>query len=171
MERLKLHGADWARYFAPVAFCAYLAVICLALIVTAAFLDNGREALAVTASALFGLLMAGALGMGMLGMQLRELRYLSVPTAFQAGANFELVARLAAELGWHVTQREPGRRLEARTVDSLLEQGELVVVLFREQQVLIASICDPRVGFSLVGRRRCRHNRELVRQGILRQLP
>ncbi|MGC2459944.1 MAG: hypothetical protein WA446_03065 [Steroidobacteraceae bacterium] len=171
VERLKLYGADWARYFAPVAFCAYLAVICVALIVTSAFLHNLSEALAVTAAAVFGLLLSCALGMGVLGMQLRELRYLSVPTAFDSESNFELVARLARGLGWQLTRKEPGRRLDARTTGSLLQQGELVVVQFRPQQVLIASICDPGVGFSLVGRRRCQQNRELVRRAILRQPP
>jgi hypothetical protein len=124
--------------------------------------------LAVTASAVFGLLMSGALGLGMLGMQLRELRYLSVATDFDPESNLELVACMAGELGWQVTHREPGQRLDARTVGSLLEQGELVVVQFRLRQVLIASICDPGIGFSLVGRRRCQHNRELVRQAVLR---
>jgi hypothetical protein len=171
VERLKLYGADWARYFAPVAFCAYLAAICLALIVTAAFLPNGREALAVTAAAVFGLLLSCALGMGVLGMQRHELRYLLVPTAFDPESNFELVARLAGGLGWQLTRWEPGRRLDARTMGSLLQQGELVVVQFRSQQVLVASICDPGVGFSLVGRRRCQHNRELVRRAILRLPP
>jgi len=171
VERLKLYGADWARYFAPVAFCAYLAVICVALIVTSAFLHNLSEALAVTAAAVFGLLLSCALGMGVLGMQLRELRYLSVPTAFDSESDFELVARLARGLGWQLTREEPGLRLDARTTGSLLQQGELVVVQFRPQQVLIASICDPGVGFSLVGRRRCQQNRELLRRAILRQPP
>ncbi len=171
VERLKLYGADWARYFAPVAFCAYLAVICVALIVTSAFLQNLSEALAVTAAAMFGLLLSCALGMGVLGMQLRELRYLSVPTAFDSESDFELVARLARGLGWQLTREEPGRRLDARTPGSLLQQGELVVVQFRPQQVLIASVCDPGVGFSLVGRRRCQQNRELLRRAILRQPP
>jgi hypothetical protein len=168
VERLKLNGSDWARYFAPVAFCAYLAAICLALIVTSAFLHNLREALAVSAAALFGLLLSVALGMGVLGMQLHELRYLSVATAFDVEANFELVIRLARDLGWQLTREQPGRRLEFRTADSMLHQGELVVVLFRERQVLIACICDPGVGFSLVGRRRCQQNRALVRRAVLR---
>jgi hypothetical protein len=170
-ERLKLQGADWVKYFAPVGFCAYIGAICLALIVTAAFLDNVRETLAVTASALFGLLLSGALGVGVLGMQLRELRYLSVATACDPDSNFERVTRLAADLGWQVTRHERGLRLDARTVGSLLERGEVVVVQFRQQQVLIASICDPGVGFSLVGRRRCEHNRDLVRQAILHGPP
>jgi hypothetical protein len=168
VERLRLHGGDWARYFAPVGVCVYLAAICLALIVTAAFLDNLAQALAVAAAAAFGLLLSGALGMGMLGMQLRELRYLQVHTSFDANANFELVVGLARDCGWHTMREEPGRRLDAHTADSMLQQGERVVVLFRERQVLIACICDPGVGFSLVGRRRCRHNRELVRRAVLR---
>jgi len=168
VERLQLHGGDWARYFAPVGVCAYLAAICVALMVTAAFLDNLAQAVAVGAAAAFGLLLAGALGMGMLGMQLRELRYLPVSTTSDADANFEQVLRLARDSGWHIIREEPGRRLDARTADSMLQQGELVVVLFRERQVLVACICDPGVGFSLVGRRRCRQHRELVSRALLR---
>ena len=168
VERLKLHGSDWARYFAPVAFCLYLAAVCIALVVTAAFLHNLREALAVTAAAGFGLLLSGALGMGVLGMQLHELRYLPVATGFGSEANIELVRRVAHDVGWQLMRELTGARLEFRTADSMLQQGELVVVLFREQQVLIACICDPGVGFSLVGRRRCQHNRELVKRAVLR---
>jgi hypothetical protein len=170
VERLRLLGSDRLRYFAPVAVCAYLAAICVALIVTSAFLDNLAEAVAVSAAAAFGLLLSGALGAGMLGMQLRELRYLTVTTGFDADANLQQVLRLARELGWQPTREQPGR-LDARTADSMLQQGELVVVLFRERQVLIACICDPGVGFSLVGRRRCQHNRELVRRAVLRAPP
>jgi hypothetical protein len=168
VERLKLHGGDWARYFAPVALCMYLAAICVALIVTAAFLHNLREALAVSAAAAFGLLLSAALGAGVLGMQLHELRYLPVATGFGSEANIELVRRVAHDVGWQLMRELTGARLEFRTADSMLQQGELVVVLFREQQVLIACICDPGVGFSLVGRRRCQHNRELVKRAVLR---
>jgi hypothetical protein len=169
VERLRLDGTDWARYFAPVAFCAYLAVICVALIVTATFLHNLREALAVSAAAAFGLLLSGALGMGVLGMQLHELRYLSVATASDAQSNFERVLQLARELGWQPVRQDPGRRLDFRTSDSMLQEGERVVVLLRERQVLVACICDPGVGFSLVGRRRCQQYRELVRRAVLRE--
>jgi hypothetical protein len=168
VERLKLHGSDWARYFAPVAFSLYLAAVCIALIVTSAFLHNLREALAVGAAAAFGLLLSGALGMGILGIQLHELRYLPVATGYDSEANFDLVRRVAHDLGWQLTGELPGRRQEFRTADSMLDQGELVVVLFRERQVLIACICDPGVGFSLVGRRRCQHNRELLKRAVLR---
>jgi hypothetical protein len=167
VERLKLHGTDWARYFAPVAFCAYLAAICVALIVTSVFLHNLRDTLAVSAAAAFGLLLSGALGLGVFGMQLHELRYLSVATQFDAESNFARVVRLARELGWQPIHEEPGRRLEFRTADSMLQLGERVVVVLRERQVLIASICDPDVGFSLVGRRRCQHHRELVKRAVL----
>jgi hypothetical protein len=171
VERLKLFGADWVRYFAPVAFCVYLAAMCVALIVTSAFLHNVSEALAVTAAAVFGLVLSAALGLGMLIMQLHELRYLTVPTAFDPETDFELIAGLSRALGWQLVLEQPGRRLDARTRGSLLQQGELVVVQFRPRQVLVASICDPSVGFSLVGRGRCQEHRELVRRAILRQPP
>jgi hypothetical protein len=171
VERLRLEGADWARYFAPVAFCAYLAAICVALIVTSIFLHNLRDTLAVSAAAAFGLLLSGALGLGVLGMQLHELRYLSVATPFDCESNFARVVRLARELGWQSIHEQPGRRLEFRTADSMLQLGERVVVVLRERQVLIASICDPDVGFSLVGRRRCQHHRELVKRAVLPAAP
>jgi hypothetical protein len=47
----------------------------------------------------------------------------------------------------------------------------MLVALFRDRQVLIACICDPGVGFSLVGRRRCQQYRELVRRAVLRAAP
>jgi hypothetical protein len=168
-ERLELQGADRARYFAPIAFCGYLAAICVALIVTSLFLDNLGETLGVSAAAAFGLLMSGALGAAMLFVQRRELEYLAVPTAFDPDSDFALVARLAGTQGWEITGAEPGRRLAARVTGSMLQRGEIVAVQFRPGRVLVASICDPGVGFSLVGRRRCRENRELVRRAILRQ--
>ena len=167
IERLRLEGSDWVRYFAPVAFCAYLAAICVALIVTATFLHNLREALAVSAAAAFGLLLSGALGAGMLGMQLHELRYLTLTTAFEADSNCERVLQLARELGWQLTREQPGPRLDFRTAGSMLQQGEWIAVQFRGRQVLVACICDPGVGFSLVGRRRCQRNRQLVSQAVL----
>ncbi|HEY3731455.1 MAG TPA: hypothetical protein VGL28_09390 [Steroidobacteraceae bacterium] len=69
--------------------------------------------------------------------------------------------------GWLLSREEPGHRLDARTADTMVQRGELIVVLFRERQVLVACICDPDVGFSLVGRRRCQQHRELVRQAVL----
>ncbi|HEY1726336.1 MAG TPA: hypothetical protein VGF89_12995 [Steroidobacteraceae bacterium] len=166
MERLRLERADCARYYAPVAICGYLAALCVALVVTAAFLPNRHEALAVTAAALFGLVLSGALGLGMLTVQLRELRYLAVTTGTDAKANFERVAHLAHSQGWLLAREEPGRRLDARTADTMVQRGELIVVLFRDRQVLVACICDPDVGFSLVGRRRCQQHRELVSQAV-----
>jgi hypothetical protein len=167
VERLQLRGGDWTRYFAPVAFCIYLAAICIALIITSVFLHNLRETLAVSAAAAFGLLLSGALGAGVLGMQLHELRYLPVDTSSDAGVNFERVLLLARELGWQLTGEQPGQRLEFRTADSMLQEGERVAVQFRDRQVLVACICDPGVGFSLVGRRRCQHNRERVAGAVV----
>jgi hypothetical protein len=66
-----------------------------------------------------------------------------------------------------VTSRVAGRCVEARTSGSILSEGEFVVVRFRQSDVLVACITDPSVGFSLVGRRRCIQNRELVRQAVI----
>jgi len=100
-------------------------------------------------------------------VQLHELRYLTVRTRAAAPENFARVEHLAQSLGWRVTRAEAGRTLEFRTPDSLLQQGELVAVSFRARDVLVASITDPAVGFSLVGRSRCRQNRELIKGAVL----
>lgn len=168
IERLQLAGIERAQYFAPVAICGYLAALCLALTVTSAFLVNMRDARAITAAGIFGLLVSGGLGALVLRSQLRELRYVVVTTQSDPIANFEAVGRLAQSSGWHVTAEEPGRRLQApaRTPGSVLSEGEIVAVQFRQHEVLVASICDPAVGFSLVGRSRSTQNRELVRRAV-----
>lgn len=168
---MKLAGLERAKYFAPVAICVYLAGLCLALIVTSAFLDNMRDVVAITAAGIFGLVVSGALGAAILRVQLRELRYVVVPTSSDPLANFHRVSRLAASSGWHITSEIPGRCLEARTSGSILSEGEIVAVEFRQSEVLVACICDPGVGFSLVGRRRCTQNREAVRLAVQTQTP
>lgn len=165
-ERLQLAGLERAKYFAPVAICGYLAALCVALIITSAFLDNMRDAIAITAAGLFGLMVSGGLGAAILRSQLRELNYTVIRTQSNPQANFDAVARLALDSDWHIIVQEPGRRLRARTRGSILTEGEIVSVQFRQGDVLVASICDPGVGFSLVGRRRCVQNRELVRQAV-----
>jgi hypothetical protein len=165
-ERLQLAGFERVKYFAPVAICGYLSALCVALIITSAFLETMRDAIAITAAGIFGLLVSGGLGAAILCVQLRELRYVVVPTHADPEENFEAVGRLALTSGWHVTANEPGRCLEARTQGSVLTEGEIVAVRFRQHDVLVASICDPGVGFSLVGRRRCTENRERVRLAV-----
>ena len=165
-ERLQLAGFERVKYFAPVAICGYLSALCVALIITSAFLETMRDAIAITAAGIFGLLVSGGLGAAILSVQLRELRYIVVPTHANPDENFEAVGRLALTSGWQVTANEPGRCLEARTQGSVLTEGEIVAVRFRQHDVLVASICDPGVGFSLVGRRRCTENRERVRLAV-----
>jgi len=165
-ERLKLVGLERAKYFAPVAICVYLAGLCVALIITSAFVENMRDVIAITAAGIFGLLLSGSLGAAILSVQLRELSYVRVQTRSGADENFQAVGRLAQSSGWHVTCEVPGRCLEARTSGSILTEGEIVAVKFRGSEVLVASICDPGVGFSLVGRRRCLQNREAVRLAV-----
>jgi hypothetical protein len=167
VERLHLAGFERVKYFAPVAICAYLAALCLALIITSAFLDTIRDAIAITAAGIFGLLVSGGLGAVILRVQLRELRYLIIPTQADAEKNFELVHRLAQDSGWQVTTKVTGRCLEARTSGSILSEGEIVAVRFRQHDVLVACVTDPGIGFSLVGRRRCVQNRELVRRAVI----
>jgi hypothetical protein len=166
VERLQLPRLERVKYFAPVAICGYLAALCVALIVTSAFLNNMRDAIAITAAGIFALAVSGVLGAAILSVQLRELRYLVVPTQADAEKNYELVSRVAQESGWQITSKVPGRCLEARTLGSILSEGEIVAVRFRQQDVLVACITDPGVGFSLVGRRRCTQHRELVRRAV-----
>ena len=45
-------------------------------------------------------------------------------------------------------------------------QGERVSVRIRDQQLLLASICDPNVGFSLTGHERCLQHCERVREAV-----
>ncbi len=49
----------------------------------------------------------------------------------------------------------------------MFAEGERVCVEFRDDQVLVASICDPNVGFSLVGHQRCVQHCEQVRRAVL----
>jgi hypothetical protein len=165
-ERMKLAGLERVKYFAPVAICGYLAALCLGLIITSAFVENMRDVLWITAAGLFGLLLTGALGAAILRVQLRELSYVRIPTQSGADDNFLLVSRLVRSSGWKLTSDVPGRCLEARTSGSLLTEGEIVAVKFQGSDVFVACICDPGVGFSLVGRRRCLQNREAVRQAV-----
>jgi hypothetical protein len=161
-ERLHLVGRDWARYFAPVAICVYIAAICAAMIVTSVFLPNRHEGLAISAAGLFGLGLSCAMGALLLYTQIRELRFIAVHTDSDGKMRYQRIVALAHDQGWRITDEQVGERLEARTTGSVLDAGELVVVQFRPDEVLVASICDPSVGFSLVGQRRCAHNRELV---------
>ena len=161
-ERLQLFGRDWARYFAPVAICVYVAAICAAMIVTSAFLTNRHESLAISAAGLFGLVLSCALGAALLFTQLHELRFVGIHTRSDSQSQYQRILALARDQGWRITEERAGQRLEVRTTGSVLDAGELVVVQFRADEVLVASICDPSVGFSLVGQRRCQRNRELV---------
>ena len=114
-ERLHLAGFERMKYFAPVAICGYLAALCMALIITSAFLDSIRDAIAITAAGVFGLLVSGGLGAAILRVQLRELRYVIVPTHGSPDENFAAVLRMAESSEWNVTVKVPGRCFEART--------------------------------------------------------
>ena len=163
---LRLTPRDRVRYFAPIAFCGFLAALCLALIVTSAFLSTLHDAAAIAAAGLFGFLGCSALAATFLKVQLRNLRYLSVATRLTPLAGFEAVQRLARDSGWRLIESRPGDCLEARTSDSMLHHGEIVSVRFLPHAVLVASISDPSVGFSLAGQRRCARNLALVQRAV-----
>jgi len=166
-ERLELAGADRARYFVPTAICAYLAILCVVLIITSGFLAHMQNAVAVAAAGVFGLMMTGWLGLLFWRAQRRDLQFLQVKTGADAPSNFVAVRRAATQAGWRIVREDPARRLDAETSASIMDGGERVAVQFRGSDVLVASICAPSVGFSLVGRRHCAENRELVRQSVL----
>jgi hypothetical protein len=166
-ERMELTGVDRLRYFVPTAICIYLAALCAVLIVTSAFIVSPQNAVAVTVAGLFGLLMSGGLGLTFWRAQRRDLQYLRITTPSDARSNYEAVRSAVDRAGWRVLVEDPGRTLLAQTSGALLDVGERVAVRFRDSDVLVASICDPSIGFSLAGRRHCADHREFVRQAVL----
>ena len=166
LPTLELQGADRARYFAPVMFFGFLAALCVALITITPFLVSFHDAMALAAAGVFGLLATGGVGALILRLQLRWLRYTAVPISVDADTALEAVRRLATESGWKITHQGSGD-LEAETPGTMFVEGERVSVRIRDQQLLVASICDPQVGFSLTGHERCRQHCERVRQVVL----
>jgi hypothetical protein len=166
VERMQLAGRDRTRYFIPTAICAYLAAISIVLMATSLFLVSLQNAVAVTAAGAFGLLLSGGLGLAFWSAQRRDLEYLRLVTNADAGENFNQVKAALGRAGWRIVREEPGLRLHAVTSGELLEIGERIAVEFRGNVVLVGSICDPSVGFSLAGRKHCAAHRELVRQAL-----
>jgi hypothetical protein len=167
VERMKLTGVDRLRYFVPTAICLYLAALCAVLIVTSAFIVSRQSAVAITVAGLYGLLLSGGLGLIFWLAQRRDLRFLRITTSSDAQSNFEAVRAAADRAGWRILVQDPGRRFVAQTSGPLLDAGERVVVQFCDNEVLVASICDPSIGFSLTGRRHCAGHREFVRRVVL----
>lgn len=163
IERLQLPRLDRVIYFAPALFFAYLAALCSGLILTSIFLVRVRNPEAIAGAGVFGLLVTAGLGSLLVRAQLNDLRYTRIATAADAQTNYAAVLNIVLSAGWVITRSEPGVLIDARVSDSLLSRGEWVAVRFRDRDVWIASICDPRIGFSLVGRKRCRHYKELIK--------
>jgi hypothetical protein len=163
---MQLVGADRARYFAPTVICVYLSVLCLVLIITSMFLASRQDAVAVTAAGIFGLLLSGGLGLLFWRAQRRDLMYERICTPSDALSNFRWVLAAAQTAGWRILREEPAQQIDAQACGSLLNVGERIGIQFRGSDVLVASICDPSIGFSLVGRRHCGEHRELVRRAV-----
>lgn len=166
IERLKLLGMDRLMYFAPALFFGYLAALCTALTLTSMFLVRMRNPEAIAGAGIFGLLVTAGIGVLLLRAQLNDLRYVRCATRADAQSNYAAVLGSVRAAGWAITRDEPGQLIDARVSDSLLSRGEWVAVRFRDREVWIASICDPRIGFSLVARRRCRHYKELIKSAV-----
>jgi len=168
---MRIRGFDWWRYFAPTLICSYLSAMCLALLVTSWFLPRTEGSLAIGATAIYGLLLSGFVAWLFWRAQRRDLRFQRVPTEARAASYFEAVRSAILEAGWQIREQQPGVRLEAQTAGSFLLRGELISVEFVGYEVLVASICDPSVGFSLIGRRKCAAHREMVRRVVLAGQP
>jgi len=166
IERLQLPRLDRVIYFAPALFFAYLAALCAALILTSIFLVRVPNPEAIAGAGIFGLLVTAGLGTLLVRAQLNDLRYTRFATQADAQTNYACVLSIIRAAGWVITRSENGELIDARVADSLLSRGEWVAVRFRDRDVWIASICDPRIGFSLVARKRCRHYKELIRAAV-----
>jgi hypothetical protein len=136
------------------------------LIATSAFLVTVQNAVAVTAAGVFGLALTGGLGLVFWRAQRRDLLYTRLATTGDATTNFDAILSAATAAGWRIVRTDAPRRLDAETSVTLLESGERIAVRFQGSEVLVACICDPSVGFSLVGRRHCAEHRELVRRAV-----
>jgi hypothetical protein len=157
-ERLQLPRLDRLIYFAPALFFAYLAALCGALILTSIFLVRVRNPEAIAGAGVFGLLVTAGLGTLLVRAQLNDLRYTRITTQADAQRNYALVLDTMRAAGWVITRTEQGALIDARIAAALLSRGEWIAVRFRD--------CDPRIGFSLVARKRCRHYKELIKAAV-----
>jgi hypothetical protein len=164
---LQLHGRDRIRYFAPVGFCAFLGLLCLALAATSIFLRTMSDAIVITVTGLLGLVACAIAGWILLHLQMRWLRYTAVPLSISQQAAWEAIHNLAQEAGWRIKDGAPGQALMAYTPGTMFDEGERIAVEFRPREVLVASICDPSVGFSLIGNTKCRQHCERIRRALL----
>ena len=162
---LRLQGIDRVRYFAPVGFCVFLCALCLGLAVVSTMVRI-PEALAITAVALLGVFACAVAGALLLRLQLHWLRYTHLAVRQSPQAAWEAVHQTALDSGWSITHEIPGHTLRATTPGTMFGEGERVAVEFSPHEVLVASICDPAVGFSLTGHERCRQHSERVRRAV-----
>lgn len=166
IDRLTLPRLDRVIYFAPALFFAYLAALCTVLILTSLFLVRIPNPEAIAGAGIFGLLVTAGLGALLLRAQWNDLRYTRFATQADAHANYATGLEIVHSAGWVISRSVVGELIDARVCDSLLSGGEWVAVRYRDRDVWIASIGDPRIGFSLVARKRCRHYKELIKAAV-----
>ena len=106
-ERLKLTGVDRLRYFAPTAICIYLAVLCVVLIITSAFIVSLQNAVAITVAGLFGLLLSSGLGL----LLAHPEAGFAVPTSchhIRRSIELRAVRSAVNRAGWRILVEIPG---------------------------------------------------------------
>jgi len=164
--RLQLQGFDRVVYFAPTLFLAYLATLCALLTLVAALFVTLPNPAALIGAGLFGLIVTLGLCALLFRAQRRELRYQSLQGTSDAALNYRVVLQTALAAGWRIAQEHPGALIEARIAGTFLTLGELLVARFDGERVWVAAISDPRVGYSMAGRARCRRHVELLRVAL-----
>lgn len=165
-QGLQLHGFDRVVYFAPTLFVAYLAVLCALLTLVALLFKTLPNPAALIGAGLFGLIVTLSLCALLFHAQRRELRYVRVPTAFDAARNYCVVLQTAEAAGWRIARKLPEVLIECRIAGTFLTLGEMLVARFDGAAVLIAAISDPRVGYSATGRAHCREHLALLRRAL-----
>jgi|GEM_PF-1600174 len=166
-QRMQLHGLDRVIYFAPTLFVAYLAGVCGLLTTVAAIFTTLPNPKPIIGAGVFGLGVTLGLCALLYRAQSRELRYQNLATARGAPQNYALLMQAAQQAGWTIAHCAQDELIEARVAGSLLTLGEMVVARFNGSNVLIAAISDPRIGFSMTGRERCRRHAALIRETLL----
>jgi hypothetical protein len=165
-QRMQLHGLDRVIYFAPTLFTAYLAGMCGLLTFVAALFTTLPNPKPIIGVGMFGLGVTLGLCALLYRAQSRELRYQMLLTTRSAPQNYALLMHAAQEAGWTIAHCAQDELIEARVAGSLLTLGEMVVARFDGSSVLIAAISDPRIGYSMTGRERCRRHVELIRSKL-----
>jgi len=161
-----LRGSDRLRYFGPSLFVGYLTVLCAALTLISAAFTTLPDPAAIIATGIMGTALTGGLTLLVFKVQRRDLRYRTMTTRRNAEANYATVYATVTTAGWIIVRSHPGQSIEVEVSGTFLSRGEMISCVFQGQNVKLAAICDPQVGFSLAGRRRCREHLQRITEAL-----